>query len=308
MTNMSSPSVLWGAAGLAAVLPMIRLVLLSQQWVAPRLLNAVLSKTCYEGRWDRALKLCRAQPQMPYCATLDDVLKTVSDLPQEDGVRTIITPLTTVFAESWAVRGQRFFAMRWLSFLAAALLIVPPLQGQDLLRDMPNLRTYFIVLGTAALLIAIAEYVAMRMHGTCTGMGNVLMAQLSNAATRPTAAPPPEKTPSKLQTQPIADKGPSRIVLHVYRGSDFIEEHTFTHETIKIGKLSSSHLGAKEASLSRMHAVIELLGDGSAQIIDLASTAGTFHNGQKVSRVTIHEGDEIGVGELRIVVRKLSSV
>lgn len=305
MTGMSSPSVLWGAAGIAAVLPMIRLVLLNQQWVAPRLLNSVISKTCYEGRWDRALKLCHAQPKLPYCAAIDDVLHNISALPQEDGVRTIITPLSTVFAESWAVKGEHFFALRWLSFLAAALLVVPPIQWHALLRDMPNVRTYFILLGACAVLIAIAEYVALRMRDTCTAMGNALMAQLSNAATRP-AVKPSTSAPPKLTTQPIADTGPSRLVLHVYHGDDFREERAFTQETIKIGKLSSAHLGANENSLSRLHAVIELSPDGSAQVIDLASISGTFHNGQKVNKATLHEGDEIGVGQLRLVVRKLA--
>jgi hypothetical protein len=308
---MSSASILWGAAGLAAVLPLIRIVFLHKQWLPPRILNAVLTRSCYEGKWDRARKLCRAgMPDSPYCAALEEVFKSISGLPQEGGVRTIVTPLATVFEEAYAAQAPRFFALRWLSFLAAALLVVPPIQWHAVVRDMAKPQTYLILLLVGALLIAIAEYFATFMHGTYKQSGASLMAQLSNAVMRiPETAPAPPTPMPTTPLQPIsasAAASPAPIVLHIYRDATFLEEARFAGPMIKIGKLSSAAIGADEQSLSRMHALIELGSGGSAQLLDLGSIGGTFLNGEKVAKGDLHVGDEIRVGALRLVVKKLS--
>jgi len=71
---------------------------------------------------------------------------------------------------------------------------------------------------------------------------------------------------------------------------------------IKIGKLASSHLHIEDDNVSRMHAVIEVTSPSDINIIDLGSTAGTLVNGKKVNKAPLNNGDEIKVGDTRLVI------
>lgn len=78
---------------------------------------------------------------------------------------------------------------------------------------------------------------------------------------------------------------------------------------IKIGRLESSHVRLEgDADVSRMHAVLEVTDDGSLQLIDLGSAAGTFVNGERVSRSAIVEGDHLLIGAtvLHVVAIRLT--
>ena len=70
---------------------------------------------------------------------------------------------------------------------------------------------------------------------------------------------------------------------------------------IKIGNLSSSHLQLTDTSVSRMHAVIERIGN-KVSIIDLGSTAGTLVNGEKINKAILKSGDTLVIGKLCIEV------
>ena len=48
--------------------------------------------------------------------------------------------------------------------------------------------------------------------------------------------------------------------------------------------------------MSRSHAELRRLPDGSAELVDLGSNNGTFVNGVPIQRVLVSEGDLIGVG------------
>jgi hypothetical protein len=92
------------------------------------------------------------------------------------------------------------------------------------------------------------------------------------------------------------------LTFEVYRGEQLIQTTTLTQDIIKVGKLSSSHLRIDDESISRMHAVIEVTGPGEISIIDLGSARGTVVNGQKVNKHRLQSGDELQLGDLRIVV------
>lgn len=77
-----------------------------------------------------------------------------------------------------------------------------------------------------------------------------------------------------------------------------VEELSGDVVPIKIGRLSSSHLRFEDASVSRIHAVIESSSDGSFNLIDLGSASGTFVNGQKITKSTIQNGDELQFGNI----------
>lgn len=96
---------------------------------------------------------------------------------------------------------------------------------------------------------------------------------------------------------------PIPLKLTVYKGSDLIGEHRFDRDIVKIGRLASAHLKLEDTKVSRIHAVIEATSDGQDySIIDMGSTEGTFVNGEKVSKEKLREGDEIRLGDCRLVV------
>jgi TonB family protein len=93
------------------------------------------------------------------------------------------------------------------------------------------------------------------------------------------------------------------LKLTVYKGSDLALEQTFERDIVKIGRLASAHLKLDDAKVSRIHAVIESSAGGAEySIIDMGSTEGTFLNGEKVSKEKLTDGDEIRLGDSRIVV------
>src|SRR5687767_2388404 len=93
------------------------------------------------------------------------------------------------------------------------------------------------------------------------------------------------------------------LTFAVYRGGQLIRTETLSQDIIKVGKLSSSHLRIDDdESVSRMHAVIEVTGPDEIYIIDLGSTRGTLVNGQKVNKCKVQSGDEVTLGDTKIVV------
>lgn len=89
----------------------------------------------------------------------------------------------------------------------------------------------------------------------------------------------------------------------IYRGSEFVGEESFDRDIIKIGRLASAHLKLDDTRVSRIHAVIEAASDGDGfQIIDMGSSDGTFVNGERISKERLKDGDEIQLGDSRLVV------
>jgi hypothetical protein len=92
------------------------------------------------------------------------------------------------------------------------------------------------------------------------------------------------------------------IKFQVFEGDQVVREETLSEPVIKIGKLASSHLRLEEATVSRMHAVIEVDGHGDPQLIDLGSTRGTTVNGTRISKAVLKSGDLIQFGDSRVIV------
>jgi len=88
----------------------------------------------------------------------------------------------------------------------------------------------------------------------------------------------------------------------IYKGDQIIQTVTLEQTPIKIGKLPSSHLRIDDQKVSRIHAVIEPARDEGFHIIDLGSSSGTFVNGAKVNKQRLNSGDEITLGDTKIVV------
>ncbi len=98
--------------------------------------------------------------------------------------------------------------------------------------------------------------------------------------------------------------GNASLVFEIYRNGDMIRSEEITQDVIKIGKLPSSHLRLEDPNVSRIHAVIERSKNGDVHIIDLGSSRGTMVNGERVNKCALRHGDEIILGQTRIVMRQ----
>jgi pSer/pThr/pTyr-binding forkhead associated (FHA) protein len=70
---------------------------------------------------------------------------------------------------------------------------------------------------------------------------------------------------------------------------------------LKIGRIPSTHFVLDHASVSRVHALVEVT-DDVAQIIDLGSVSGTKVNGKRVNKAEIAAGDVLELGDVRVDV------
>ncbi|MCP4499577.1 MAG: AgmX/PglI C-terminal domain-containing protein [Deltaproteobacteria bacterium] len=93
------------------------------------------------------------------------------------------------------------------------------------------------------------------------------------------------------------------IGISAYKGDDLQGNHVFKRDIIKIGRLASAHLRLDDKKVSRIHAVVEVAANrDEVSITDMGSAEGTRVNGEKVSRARLKHGDEIGLGDSRLVL------
>lgn len=83
-------------------------------------------------------------------------------------------------------------------------------------------------------------------------------------------------------------------------------EVPLTRETFFIGRGRNNNLELLDKSVSRKHAVINLLG-GEYTISDLNSLKGIYVNGKKVEEAVLRPGDVINIGESRMQFRMLEA-
>lgn len=91
------------------------------------------------------------------------------------------------------------------------------------------------------------------------------------------------------------------LSFRIFKNGQLVTETQLNHGVIKIGKVPSAHLRVDDETVSRMHAIIEVLGD-EVSLIDLGSTGGTFINGQKINKGRLQSGDSITVGQSKIEI------
>ncbi|CAN5753472.1 hypothetical protein BH11MYX3_BH11MYX3_46910 [soil metagenome] len=93
----------------------------------------------------------------------------------------------------------------------------------------------------------------------------------------------------------------SKLILtfRIINNGKLIREEKLGQTVIKIGKVASAHLHLDDESVSRMHAIIEVLGN-DISLIDLGSTRGTFVNGTRIKKTKIKTGDVITVGDTQL--------
>ncbi|MEU5340592.1 MULTISPECIES: FHA domain-containing protein [unclassified Streptomyces] len=127
-----------------------------------------------------------------------------------------------------------------------------------------------------------------RVHEWDVGPGSVI--RFGNPADGPSAV--------LADRPPPAPERPSAVSLPAATG-------TFRQPTsvrplparmVGIGRGGDNDLVVDDLIVSRRHAELRALPDGTYEIVDLGSHNGTFLNGQPVTRARIDEGDIVGIG------------
>jgi pSer/pThr/pTyr-binding forkhead associated (FHA) protein len=73
--------------------------------------------------------------------------------------------------------------------------------------------------------------------------------------------------------------------------------------TVKtVGRAPRSDFVVDSALVSRVHCRLELSESDQLELEDLGSTNGTLVNGQKVTKVTLNDGDMVTIGRVQFVV------
>jgi len=89
------------------------------------------------------------------------------------------------------------------------------------------------------------------------------------------------------------------ITFQIFQGDNLVRTETIAQSVIKIGRDQKSHLRLDDETVSRMHAVIEAKPE-EVQLIDLGS--GTYVNGSQVNKCALRGGEEIRIGNTRLVI------
>jgi hypothetical protein len=92
------------------------------------------------------------------------------------------------------------------------------------------------------------------------------------------------------------------LTIEIYRDGQLVDTRSFQQSIIKIGRLASAHLRLDDPKVSRIHAVIEVSPAGEMSITDMGSAEGTQVGGERITKVTLEDGDEIVVGGTRLIV------
>lgn len=92
-----------------------------------------------------------------------------------------------------------------------------------------------------------------------------------------------------------------RVVLRVIAGEDRGASFDVSHPDVyRIGR-EQGEVPLSDRLCSSRHAQIEVLGHGECFLEDLRSRNGTYRNGRRISRVRLEDGDELQVGNSRLV-------
>jgi hypothetical protein len=92
------------------------------------------------------------------------------------------------------------------------------------------------------------------------------------------------------------------LTFALYQSDQLTRRETVTQDIVKVGKDPKSHLRVDDELASRMHAVIEVAGPEDITLIDLGNEPGTMVNGARVNKCKLHVGDQIQVGDTKIIL------
>jgi hypothetical protein len=105
-----------------------------------------------------------------------------------------------------------------------------------------------------------------------------------------------------IPSAPAADEG-SRRRLELISGSESGRVVHVTAPSLVIGRGAEADVRLTDTGVSRRHAELQVA-DDAVTLVDLRSTNGTSVNGRRVDRVTLADGDRIGLGTTVFVFRQ----
>jgi hypothetical protein len=71
---------------------------------------------------------------------------------------------------------------------------------------------------------------------------------------------------------------------------------------IMLGRSRTSDVRFLDQTVSRRHAALQRV-EGGWLLVDHASTHGTWINGRRIDRAIVADGDELALGQLRMIIR-----
>jgi hypothetical protein len=257
--------------------------LLAARRVDETVANPLLIKLAKEDNLDRVRTLCSAAPG----SYLDAVGGACRAISSEAGARAAFDTTAAEFVQQWRKTVER----GWFGALLVAGGCV-------------------LALADGALPTGLA------IVGGLGALGVALVFALRNAASRAIAAARADVLPALLETVGDAEgasdvvfvppkpkeskaQAPRALVFRVFRDGKESESRRFVQETIKLGRGKSMDLCLDGESVSRFHALVDNTAE-AIEIVDLGSSAGTFVNGNKVTKAKLSHGDTITIGTFRL--------
>ncbi|MFE2874341.1 FHA domain-containing protein [Streptomyces roseus] len=113
------------------------------------------------------------------------------------------------------------------------------------------------------------------------------------AAPSPSAAPAPAPEPVPAGARPSSVSHPA--LTGTFRRPTTVRPLP-ARTAVAIGRAPANDLVIDDLVVSRHHAELRALADGTYEIVDLGSHNGTFLNGTRTDRAPVTEGDVIGIG------------
>jgi S1-C subfamily serine protease len=94
----------------------------------------------------------------------------------------------------------------------------------------------------------------------------------------------------------------AEVKLAILTGEQAGETVAVSGEPFLIGRGTGCALMLQDPNVSRRHAVVRALGDGTAEVRDVGSSNGTYVNGELVKEAVVDGGDMVQVGETLLYV------
>ena len=101
----------------------------------------------------------------------------------------------------------------------------------------------------------------------------------------------------------MASAATNQITFQIYKNGAVVRTEELGLAQIKIGKIASNSLQIDDESVSRMHAMVEVAANKDVILTDLGSTKGTFVNGSKIAKQKLAPGDEVRIGDVKMIVQ-----
>ncbi len=98
------------------------------------------------------------------------------------------------------------------------------------------------------------------------------------------------------------------LTFALYQNDALLRRETVAQDIVKVGKDAKSHLRVDDELASRMHAVIEVGSPDDITLIDLGNEPGTMVNGARINKCKIKPGDQLQIGNTRIVLERAEPV